>query len=150
MKKLFLILLIILFCSSAYGAGSCTTTSNFDVGTGLTILTFTWTSTSGGAVSSVGGIGPVTGMVHGVQFVPDGTAKPSALYDVTIVDGAGLDVLMAAGANLPQAATDTTNFQTPLNADSAKIVLYNAVLTPAITNAGDTKAGVIYLYIGAP
>lgn len=149
MKKLlslFCIVALIVGISSlshAAAAGSCA--SDAKIVKGVRILIFPWTSSSGGAVTEVGSLTGITGVIFGVYFDPDGTDQPTALYDVTIINDDGFDVLMGLGADLAQAASDSGNKRTPLTVDGQLVTLYNETLTPAISNAGDAKKGIVYI-----
>lgn len=63
-------------------------------------LTFDWLSDAAGAVSGL--LSPdVSGKLMCVVFTPDGGGtQPTDLYDVTLVDEDGFDVLQGKGANL--------------------------------------------------
>jgi hypothetical protein len=151
MKKLFLIvwLLFLIFAlgaQSCFAAGSCTTTEIRSETTGALLgYQFAWTSDASGDVSSVGAISPACGPIIGVQFVPG--AGVSDLYDVTILDGNSVDVLIAVGADLSNTASATSNYKTPLTAEGGYVNLGNATLTPVVANAGNAKTGTIYLYL---
>src|SRR4051812_13185741 len=65
-------------------------------------IVLAWVSdASGGAVSGIPTTFPVNGVLLAVEFVPDGGGTaPTNLYDVTLTDTAGVDVLGGQGANL--------------------------------------------------
>ncbi|KKK54249.1 hypothetical protein LCGC14_3086620, partial [marine sediment metagenome] len=61
-------------------------------------------------------------------------------YDLVVTDAAGVDILAAAGAN-----RDTANTEYVASASLGAVA--SSLLTFTISNAGDTKEGVVYLYI---
>ena len=96
-----------------------------------------WVSAADG--TATGDLGNVyNGVLHNAVFVPSATAPPTDQYDVTIMDDFGLDILGGGGAN-----RSSTNKErvTPT------AIQYHGNLTLNVSNAGDTKAGSIYLYV---
>lgn len=112
---------------------------------------WSWVSDdAAGSVVDLGTLNNVCGTVVGFRAVPSGGGTaPSDLYDVTINDENGVDVLQGVGANLPQVASGVGNYQVPItNAGSGGAVyLRNATLKLNITNAGNSKEGDLYLYV---
>jgi len=102
-------------------------------------IAFSWTSSDAGAADKTT-VNAYSGKILGLCTVPDGVAAPSDNYDVAINDEDGVDVLMGGGAN-----RDTANTEYVLSTSLGAVA--NDKLTLAITNAGDTKKGVVYLYI---
>ena len=119
-------------------AGTVTTTEETH-GT-VRKITFAWTSSAGGAADATTTYA-YSGEVIRLVTVP-GTAgnQPTNLYDVVVNDVDGNDVLMGAGANRSNAATEQ------VLASSLGCVA-NDKLTLGVTNAGDTKQGTVYLYV---
>ena len=99
---------------------------------------FAWTDAAGSADGTT--TKSYSGAVERLVTVPSGTAAPSADYDVVINDADGTDILMGAGADRHTSNTEQ------VNASSLGIVA-NDQLTLAITNAGGSKEGIVYLYI---
>jgi len=86
--------------------------------------------------------------------VPSGTAAPTDNYDIVLTDEQSLDVLTGVQstlANRDQTATEQVYFlvldaaATPLAQSVHPIVC--STVTIAVTNAGNSKAGTIYLYL---
>lgn len=95
-----------------------------------------WTSdASGDATATL----PLDGAIMRVVTNPDDTAAPTDNYDVTIVDGDGLDLLNSEGLD-----RDTLNSEQifPTNPP-----FHNGDVTVTIANAGNTKAGTVTLYV---
>jgi hypothetical protein len=106
-----------------------------------------WVSDADGTAD--GTVGPVYGVLLRAVFNP-GSPAPTDNYDVTLTDDDGVDVLSGLGANRH---TTTTQEVIPLingsdgtNTTPLPRALANS-LTMAITNAGDSKAGKIVLYL---
>ncbi len=102
-------------------------------------IKFAWVAAGGSADGTT--TLPFTGAIERLVTVPStaGT-QPDDNYDVVVNDEDGNDVLMGAGAN-----RDETNTEQVLA--SSLGVVTNDKLTLAVTNAGATNAGTVYLYI---
>ncbi len=101
-------------------------------------IKWSWTSTAGGAADLVTAE-TYSGLVQTLVTDPGATA-PTTLYDITITDADGIDVLAGAGADRSATATEYV-----LAASLGGCV--DSVLTLNVTNAGNAKAGDVYLYI---
>lgn len=102
---------------------------------------FDWTSDGAGAVSGFLTETPYTGKIEALVTVPSGGGTaPTDLYDVTVLDEDGIDVLAGAGANRAAAAT-----QQVLSA-SLGVVAYDK-LQLVVANAGAAKQGAVILHI---
>lgn len=67
---------------------------------GLVKITMAWLSDADGVVSGIK-LPFITGELLGVEFVPDtGDTEPTDLYDVTLLDEHGVDVLAGVGIDL--------------------------------------------------
>lgn len=110
-------------------------------------LALDWTSSVGGAVQEIPSR-TVSGEILRVVFVPGaGGVQPSDLYDVTLLDADGLDVLAATGANRSNANKSQA---CPLIGDGTttdKPIAVDGPLTLTIANAGDAKQGRVALYL---
>jgi hypothetical protein len=80
-----------------------------------------------------------------ITTVPDGTDVPTALYDVVLNDEFGLD--LAAGLLANRSATLAEHVAPMLGGSSNVPVAVNGTLTPVISNAGNAKKGIIYVYV---
>lgn len=120
-------------------AGSSVTFTE-NQGPGLQKVKAAWTSDdTTGAVSDTTTYA-YNGKVERFITDPDGTAAPTDDYDITITDEDGYDVLHGAGAD-----RDTANTEQVLA--SSLGMVYKSTLTLNVTNAGNSKQGVVYLYI---
>src|SRR5512139_1116304 len=92
-----------------------------------------WLSTDAGAVVSATTYA-YDGLLERVVFDPDAAAtQPTNLYDVTITDPDGNDVLAGLGADLSNAATVVKVHSDGLTAVSGQKLTLN------VSNAGDAK-----------
>jgi len=140
--------------SHAAEAGSCDTTcvpvikNNSYVNT---VCTFNWTSSATtGAVTEVGGIA-ITGELLGINFKSNPAAVPTDLYDVQMLNANGENILSDGttnvGADVPSAITSAAQRRSVPNKDARTKYLNNEIVTPSIANAGNSKKGIIELFI---
>lgn len=107
-------------------------------------IAFAWTSEDGGG--NAGKASKATtkyyaGEIIRLVTVPSGAPDvPTNLYDVAINDEDGNDVLMGAGADRSDTATQQ------VLASSLGCVA-NDKLSLSVSNAGNAKKGTVYLYI---
>jgi hypothetical protein len=120
-------------------AGTIITTP-LDIGGGVTQYSVAWVSSAGGAVTE-NSLDVRRGPLRQVKFIPSAAVAPSDLYDVTLLDADGADVLVANGANL---SATVASWYSPTN----PIYLAAGALTPTIANAGNAKEGTIVLIVG--
>jgi len=100
-----------------------------------------WLSTAGGAADLITTLA-FDGVLERAVFIPDGGGtQPTDLYDVTITDPDGVDVLAALGPNLSNAATVVKKHSDGLTAVAGQKLTLN------VTNAGNAKGGVVILYL---
>jgi len=117
-------------------------------------LTVEWTSSTGGAsTTSTADINYMTQTVSDVikgrylmqaQTVPDGTDAPTAAYDVAVNDANGEDLFDDGLANRSATAAESVF---PASDGVNAVVPIVSDLSIAVTNAGDTKAGKVILFI---
>lgn len=129
-------------------AGSIVVTTS-DLGGGYTRYSVAWLSSAGGAVTE-NSFDVKRGNLRQVKFFPNaGGTQPTDLYDLTLPDADGFDVLAGVGANLSNATAKvsvplfgdgTTSFQPFFHAGGP--------LTPTIAAAGNAKRGTIVLIVG--
>lgn len=77
-------------------------------------------------------------------FVPDLTSAPTNLYDVTIQDSRGIDILCGMGANRSATTAQAVVFGSPVSTTTLA-PMTQGTLTTTVTNAGTKKAGAIWL-----
>ena len=113
-----------------------------------------WTSDdTTGAVSGTSAFN-VFGRLLRAVTVPSGTAAPSADYDIALSDEESVDVLGACVGGLGDRHTSNTESVELLlsNTDVSPLPIAEhpamaGPLTVAITNAGNSKAGTLILYV---
>lgn len=105
-----------------------------------------WTSSAAGAVQEI--LSPLlSGELLRVVFVPGaGGVQPTDLYDVTLLDEDGVDVLAGLGAN----RSNVTKQQlVPLTGDGTTTnqrVVLDGTLDLRVAAAGNAKQGTLTLY----
>ena len=105
----------------------------------VSLITFAWTSASTGAADDTTDTS-INAEILAVVLVPGtSTNAPSDLYDVTLKDSAGVDLLLGQGADLSNA--DTIVLKSNL------LPVPGNPLILGVTNAGDTKKGTVYVYL---
>jgi len=129
--------------AAVLAAGSVTVTRIQSI-PGIERIDLAWTSSAGGAVS--GNTLTLNGRVLQVKFVPgSGASQPDDLYDVTLVDAAGVDLLtvdgVSYGANLSNAAASVLSFDAPVAVDGASVVDLQ------VANAGAANGGTVSLWV---
>lgn len=138
MRRTLLTVLAVLVAAATYGAGTVTTTEARHAA--LKRIKFAWVSSAGGAADATT-VNSFCGKVELLATIPDGGGtQPTDLYDLTVTDVDGIDVLAGAGANRSNASTQT------VVSSSLGAVCYST-LTLAITNAGNAKGGTVVLYL---
>lgn len=108
-------------------------------------LQIDWTSNAAGAVTQTNAeaitaeVPKLRGLLLRVIVIPDsGGTQPDDLFDMTLLDANGIDMLAGNGANLSNSQnTAITINQTPF---------YSEVLRPQITGAGDSNGGAVLMY----
>lgn len=111
-------------------------------------ITIDWTSHTDGTVTQAFPKA-YSGIIERVVFNPGATA-PANLYDVTLTDDQGVDVLAGQGANLSDTATTHVKPGVPFKdgtTTSVAPVVIDDTLTLNITNAGSGKTGTIVVYL---
>lgn len=113
-------------------------------------VTLAWVSHTDGTVSGTK-TRKLSGIIERVVFVP-GTAgvQPTDLYDLTLLDEQGADVLSGQGANLSNVNKFAVAPGVPLKDGTTVSVKPTAVddeLELQIAAAGSAKEGAVYLYI---
>jgi len=123
-------------------AGSITVTTS-KVG-GLTKYSVAWLSDASGVVSA-NTFNVIAGELQQVTFIPDsGGTQPSDLYDMTLTDADGVDILSGGGANLSNA---TTTKIVPAISTYFRRTLAAGAYTPVLANAGNAKGGTVVLLV---
>jgi len=125
--------------------GAIGTVTREDIGAGVTKVTIPWTSdASAGSVGEIAVELPA-GTLLRLRTDPDGDDAPTDDYDVTLLDAiGGADVLGGVGAN-----RDTANVEiaVPVEGTYFRPWIAGGDYYPTVAAAGNSKAGVIELYI---
>lgn len=104
-------------------------------------ITFSWTSNASGAASGAT-TNNYSGVIYRVVFEPGSSAtQPTDLYDVTLTDDDGIDILDGAGGDLSNATTDQLQGLIGVSA------VANSKLTLTVLNAGNSKTGTVIVYL---
>jgi len=107
--------------------------------TSVKLVKFTWTSDDTAGTATGTTTEYYDGKILGLATDP-GSPAPDDNYDITITDNNSLDVLIGSGAN-----RDTANIEYVKEADLCAVVA--SQLTLNVSNAGNSKQGVAYLFI---
>lgn len=137
MKTRVFFILVGLFTLAAYGVGTVRESESPPSSSPLERFEFAWTSDSNGDVNDTA-FGH-QGYLERVTFVPSSTAQPSDLYDLSLLDSDGVDILDGAGSNLSNSVSSSFVSDPPMPVLGA--------IYPTISNAGDTKSGTLVLCI---
>ena len=136
-RSLVLLVALTLLAAEARAAGTVVVTEE-TFGT-VKKITFAWTSTAGGAADTPT-VATFSGKIEALVTIPDVVDAPTTLYDVTVTDADGVDVLAGAGANRSATATE-------LVLSSLLGIVANDLLTVNITNAGAAKKGRVIVHL---
>lgn len=144
MRRLVCVLVAMLLAVAPVLAVGTVTVATTTVLGNVDRYTITWVSSAGGAVS--GNAFTPRGYLLEVKFVPaTGGTQPSDQYDVTLVDGDGVDVLTQGGtshgANLSNASASRVLFTTPVPLDGS------TTLDLVVANAGNAKGGTVVILV---
>lgn len=119
-----------------------------DVSPRIVKVTFTWTATAGGIVTSPTGLttevftGTVMNLITDPAQAPE--TPPAVNYGITILDDDGVDVLNGAGANRHNVNTEQT---AGFVAGTMPRAIKNTTLDFIVAAAGAGGQGVAILYI---
>jgi hypothetical protein len=124
--------------------GTLTVTGPVTVLGNIDRYTLDWVSAADGSVS--GNAFTPRGYLLEIRFVPDaGGTQPTALYDITLVDSDGMDLLtidgVSYGANLSNTAALRVVCNPPLILDGT------TTLDLVVANAGNAKGGTVTLLV---
>ena len=153
MKKLIAALLLSLFLSTAAFAAESLTQSIQSSGGSYNTYTLVWVSATN-TFTATELSQPIDGIIMLVEFIPSATAAPTTLYDVTLRNSNGIDVLGdtgaagaevydGAGANL--SATVASETQPLLNGNYGAVPVMGKI-TVDILAPGNDKSGTIIIH----
>lgn len=134
LKTIILTALLMLMPAYAMAVESCAATLK-----GYGWLQYAWTAAADGSFTSTicTPAHPINGWVYRVQIDPGSTA-PQALYDITLTDAQGEDVLAGQGSNL--SATATASF------DCNNFPVYGALTLNISGNNVNSAVGAVNIY----
>ena len=121
--------------------GTCTLTE--EVYGSIKKVVFSWVAGTGGEAGTVTKqtLKDYNGAIERLVTVPGGAPNaPTTLYDVTVTDEDGNDVLMGTGVDRSATATEQV-------LGGSLGVVANGKLTLNIANAGSGKAGQVFVYL---
>ena len=102
---------------------------------------FTWTSDGSAGSVTENPLVVAPGRLVSLKCIPSGgSTAPTDLYDLTLLDADGYDLLGGVGANLGTASGSLLQWNPP-------VVFHGGPLTPTIANAGNSKIGTLELTI---
>jgi len=114
--------------------------------TDIVVHRMSWTSDGSGDTTEVSPKA-VSGQIERVVFLH---GDADNLYDITLTDPDGIDVLAGLGGNLAVADDLNTSPGTPLldgTTTSVRPMVVNGILTLTVSNAGASKSGEVVLYV---
>jgi len=115
---------------------------------GVKKIIFDWTSAAPVADGNADGVTvyPYEGVIQRLVFIPaTGGDKPTAAYDVRVLDSDGIDVAAGNGADL----SDTVALNCFPHSATKPIehIIAHTKLTLEVRNAGNSKKGRVVVYI---
>lgn len=114
------------------------------LGGGVTQYTMDWLSDASGDVNTNSFDLPA-GYLVAVKIVPDGGGTaPTTLYDLTLDDAEAVDLLTGLGANLSATVSIRS---VPLVNTSGLVYYEGGAVDLVVTNAGNAKGGIVYLWV---
>lgn len=113
-------------------------------------VAFDWLSDASGDVNGTH-TKYLSGEILRIVFIPDsGGTQPTDLYDVTLEDDSGMDVLAGQGANLSNANTTNVEPGVPFKdgtTTSVSKMVIDDLLELKVSNAGNAKGGQVIVYV---
>lgn len=111
------------------------------IGSPVSTITYTFTTDGSGDASEQTEL--IWGIIKRVVTNPDDTDTPTAAWDLTIEDEDGVDILCGNGANRDAGGSGVSEQTFPCPGGLAVA----SKLTFTVANGGNTKKGVVKLYI---
>lgn len=148
--KLLISVFLALFCGLAHATGTVSVAyalNHYETGGQGKLektVTISWTSdASGDATSAI----TLNGYVQKIVTVPDGSAAPTANYDITLVQN-GVDQLVSLLANRATATNELVFGIAKNSSDVGPVPIFLiGSHTFTVANAGNAKSGVVYIYL---
>ena len=122
---------------------------------GLDLYTITLVSDDSGDAEEASDIANAQGEIVKVTTDPsDGSTSPTTLWDLTILDASGYDILEGLGADRSASASETfvPRFWDTTTTETRKSspVYQLGALTPVGDNMGSTRTATVYLLVKRP
>lgn len=149
MKRIFAVIMMVLFLVAGVGTAFAVDPSTCVPATKyygkLKVITLSWVNGSGGDFTDFT-TPMIDGMVYMVLTDPDGSTVPTDNYDVTLKNSNGIDIM---GGKLTDRDETNTEVERPyiLSETSFTPFPVDGALTLAIADAGNSKVGVIKIYV---
>lgn len=129
-------------------AGTLTELRHSNRAAPLKVVRLEWTSDASGNVN--GTTVEIHGEIQRIVTNPDGTAVPTASYDIVLNDEDGIDVAQGLLANRSETTAEevvpiveTTIGTNPYSAGRVSV---SGAIEPQVSNAGNAKKGTIAIY----
>ena len=125
--------------------GTVRSWSDKHIAPGMRLFQIAWTSGTGGDINLFTCVSDmnITGWIHEIETDPDGTAAPTASYDITLINSNGRDV---AGGALVNRSASAAEMVKPIVNSIWQKAINEGPLTVTIVAAGDTKKGELLIY----
>lgn len=107
------------------------------------VSVITWTFTTDGSGNATEENEVIWGVINRIVTIPDNVDTPTTLWDLSIADEDGMDLLCGNGADRDAANNGASEhiFPCPPNPGVA------SKLTFTVVNGGDTKKGIVKVYV---
>jgi hypothetical protein len=144
-KPLVLFVAFLLFSISVNAVGTIAGFTATPVGQTVVRYEFTWTTDASGNVSAnTATLQFKPGYLRQIRFIPSGGGtQPTNNYDVTLVDGSGVDLLNGKGANLSNASGLYLTWLPGIYYDGVQTLDF------VVANGGNAKSGTVVIWLAA-
>lgn len=111
------------------------------------VLRFDWLSDDAAGTAAGASTKVVNGQILRIDWISDGVDTPDNLWDSTLLDADGVDVMLGLGADIAVAATQTeVPIVTDGNNGNMAPIAVDSILTLAVAAAGNAKVGAVVVY----
>lgn len=111
------------------------------------VITVAWLSDASGDVN--GTSIPMTGIIFRVETVPSATVAPTDNYDITLTSpkSSSIDLMQSLTTNRDTANAEAVNFCGVDALTNGSPIYANGEYGFKVANAGNAKAGTVYIYL---